>query len=51
MSTRQRDAVPAAVVVEPAPPAPLNWAGFAGGLAVVLALGIGTHLLTEGVPA
>lgn len=44
------DPVPAAAIDDPAPPAPLNWAGFAGGLAVVLALGIGTHLLTEGVP-
>lgn len=43
--------IPAVAVDDPAPPPPLNWAGFAGGLAVVLALGIGTHLLTEGVPA
>ena len=43
--------IPAAAIDDPAPPAPLNWAGFAGGLAVVLALGIGTHLLTDGVPA
>ena len=43
--------IPPAAVDDPAPPAPLHWAGFAGGLAVVLALGAGTHLLSEGVPA
>ena len=30
---------------------PFSWGGFAGGIAVVLALGIGTHVLTDGVPA
>ncbi len=43
--------IPAAVPDEPTGRTSFHWAGFAGGLAVVLALGIGAHTLTEGVPA
>lgn len=43
--------IPAALIDEAQPNEPFHWAGFAGGLAVVLALGAATHVLTEGVPA
>ena len=46
------DQVPPAVPTDDAEaPKPFSWGAFAGGIAVVLALGIGTHVLTDGVPA
>ncbi|MFT3835148.1 MAG: putative sulfate exporter family transporter [Micropruina sp.] len=42
--------VPAAIPDEPTGRTSFNWPGFAAGLAVVLALGVGAHALTEGVP-